>query len=153
MNELPLHPLLVHLPVVMLPLTALAVIAVAFSRRWFNRLAPYLAGGSVLGAIGAVLAAATGEELLHNLGEHSALLERHAELGDATEGTAIGFAVAVLILVALYWDHAPTFTRRYGEKFDRGYLPIAIITVLLAIAVLVLVILTGHAGAQSVWQG
>ena len=36
MNGLPLHPLLVHLPVVLIPLVALLTVPTLVSRRWFQ---------------------------------------------------------------------------------------------------------------------
>lgn len=151
--DMPLHPLLVHIPVMLLPLTVLLVLPTIVSRRWFDRVAPIAAIGAVIGAIGAFLAAATGEELLHQLGEHSAVVERHAELGDATEATALIFAILVLVQVGLFWDKSPAKLRAWGEKIPGGYTSVTGLTILVGIVALVIVVLTGHAGAESVWLG
>lgn len=150
MNTLPLHPLLVHIPVVLLPVAALLSL-LAFKRRWLPSLMPFLVGSAVIGTIGTFLAASSGEKLLGQLGEHSAILERHEELVSATEALALAYCLAVLLQAALYWSHAPGLTRRYGERLP--YPIVTTIVALLGIAALVCVVLTGHAGAQSVWQG
>lgn len=58
---LPLHPLVVHAVVVLLPLVALAVIALVLMPRWRARFAVPLLGLLVVGAVSAVVAMLAGE--------------------------------------------------------------------------------------------
>lgn len=87
----PLHPALVHFPIVLiLAGTGVAVVAV-FLRRWHL---PLLAAGLLLtGAAGAAAAAWSGEEEEESTGKLSAraeqILEEHEEWGDRTRNLAI----------------------------------------------------------------
>jgi hypothetical protein len=88
---LPAHPLLVHIPVVLIP-TALLVLLVAL---WRPGRRPAVIAGAVLavvGGIGAVLAVGAGEKLEHRVKE-TEQVEEHAENGDQVELPAIAFAL------------------------------------------------------------
>ncbi len=56
LGGLPLHPLVVHGVVVLLPLAAIGMIVTSFVTRWRNSFQWVILGGSVLGAIGSYLA-------------------------------------------------------------------------------------------------
>lgn len=56
LGGLPLHPLVVHGVVVLLPLAAIGMIVTGFVTRWRNSFQWVILGGSVLGAIGSYLA-------------------------------------------------------------------------------------------------
>ncbi|MFL6060847.1 MAG: hypothetical protein ACJ72E_06430, partial [Marmoricola sp.] len=76
-NGLPLHPLVVHLVVVLAPAAGvLAVVYAAVPRwRWWTRL-PLLVSG-VGGALATWLAAASGDNLKHQLGLRGHLIAVH----------------------------------------------------------------------------
>ena len=74
---LPAHPLLVHLPVVLLPLVALGVVALAARPAWRPRYAGLVLVGAVVGALGAVGAMITGNDLAARVGTPSS----HQALG------------------------------------------------------------------------
>ncbi len=78
---LPLHPLIVHATVVIVPLAALAVLLYAFVprfRAWSGILTPATALAAM---VLAPLSTSTGEGLEHMV-EETALVETHAELGE-----------------------------------------------------------------------
>ena len=79
---LPAHPLLVHIPVVLVPLAAIIAIVFAFKPAWLDRFGWGLVALSGVGALGAILAAGSGEGLegLQNQAE-TAAREDHFELG------------------------------------------------------------------------
>ncbi len=60
---LPTHPLVVHAPVVLLPLAAVGVALMLIRYEWYVRYRWATLTVGIAGAIGAVLAAGTGEEL------------------------------------------------------------------------------------------
>ena len=98
-NGLPLHPLLVHAVVVLLPLAAVGSIIIAVSPRWRRRFWLPVLVLAVLG-IGAVpITQAAGEELYDNLKVNNPELNHHSDLGHALLPYAITFGVMVLLLV------------------------------------------------------
>ncbi|MFZ2441786.1 MAG: DUF2231 domain-containing protein, partial [Ilumatobacteraceae bacterium] len=89
---LPAHPLLVHIPVVLVPLAAIIAIVFAFKPAWLDRFGWGLVALSGVGALGAILAAGSGEGLegLQNQAE-TAAREDHFELGETARTVAIIF--------------------------------------------------------------
>jgi hypothetical protein len=151
-NGLPLHPLVVHAAVVFVPLAALAVLAFVVPRwRWAARW-PALVG-AVLAAGSVQLAAMTGDSLQRQVGR-SALIETH-EMWAGRLQTAT-WVLAALTLVA-FWS-LPHVTRIADGCDKQARLavlerPLALLLPLAAVAVIVLVVLTGDAGARAVWAG
>jgi hypothetical protein len=151
-NGMPLHPLVVHAAVVLTPLAALAVVAYVvpkwrWAMRWPALVSVVLAAGSVQ------LAAMTGDSLQHQVGR-SPLIETH-EMWAGRLQTAT-WVLAGLTLVA-FWS-LPHITRITGgrDKQARAAVlekPLIVLLPLMAVAVLVLVVLTGDAGARAVWAG
>lgn len=99
----PLHPAIVHFPIVLLLLGApLAVIAIFF-RRWHL---PWLAALVLTaGALGGIAATWTGDEEEEMVAEVSkqadAILEEHEEWGERTRNVAILAATLAIIAAAL----------------------------------------------------
>jgi len=155
---LPAHPLLVHAPVILIPLCAIGAIWIAVSPTWRHRIGwivVVLAGGAV-GA--SQLAAGSGEALQDAMDKDTALVERHADLGDTFVWFALVFFLAVLALMA--WD---TMQRRKaaaaGEEPDLHELGRSGIAIALAVLVIVTAVgasfrvyQVGHSGAESVWE-
>jgi uncharacterized membrane protein len=155
---LPAHPLVVHAPVVLVPLTAIGAIVIALSAKWRARI------GWIVVALGAVAVAAswfasqTGEALEEALNEENDLLERHASLGD----TFIWFALLLFVVVLglMLWDRSQ---RRKlaaeGDAADPKVLtrsPVAVVFAVATIAISLVaagrVYQVGHSGAKAVWQ-
>ena len=86
---LPLHPLAVHIPVVVLPVTALGLIALVLIRPLRRRFALLTLVGLLIGTAGAFLAAESGEMLAARVGEP----EVHAQWGSVLPFVAAGLAV------------------------------------------------------------
>jgi len=149
-NGLPLHPLVVHAAVVLVPLAALAVIAfVVPTWRWLARW-PALALAAL--AAGSVqLAAMTGDSLKRQVGP-TALIQTHEMWAGRLQ--AATWVLAALTLLA-FWT-LPHVTRLTGGR-DKGARvgvlerPLLVVLPLCAVAVMVLVVLTGDAGARAVW--
>ncbi len=153
MNGLPLHPLLVHLPVVLIPLVALLTVPTLVSRRWFQWSAPFTLGLALLAALGSWFATWSGEDLEARLGESSALLEQHAQLGEMTRNLAFLTLMLLAVHVALFWRRSPAATRAFGENRPVVHTVLAVLTLVAALAGVVVAIQAGHAGAQLVWLG
>ena len=152
-NGVPLHPLVVHAAVVFVPLAALAVIAFLVPRwRWAAR---WPALVLVVGATAAVqLSTLTGETLEETRGPRSAVIELHQEYADLLQVTM--YALAAVMIVAFVT--MPHLTRLTGGRDHEARVavlekPLMVVLALLAVTVIVLVVLTGDAGARSAWQG
>ena len=95
-NGLPVHPLVVHAVVVLLPLAALGVVALAVRPSWRGRYGVLVVAVAALATAAIPLATESGESLEARVGDPG----RHAELGD----TLIWFALPLLLAaVALFW--------------------------------------------------
>jgi uncharacterized membrane protein len=140
---LPLHPLVVHATVVLVPLTALLVVLTAVSPRMRAWAGPLPLVGAVISTILAPISTSTGENLEHSLGE-SKLIEEHAELGDMLVWFALGMLV---VAAATYFLH-----RRGGVTKSLGT-ALAVLGVVAGVATMVQVVLIGHSGAKAVWDG
>ncbi|MDR7085214.1 putative membrane protein [Aeromicrobium panaciterrae] len=143
---LPLHPLIVHATVVVVPLAALLVLlATANSkvRRWAG---PLPLAASALGVILVPLSTSTGETLEEHVAE-TALLEKHTEMAEALLPWMIALAVVALASYVLH--------RRNGETpaTSRAIPTILVVAALVAAAgTTVQVGRIGHSGAEAAWD-
>ena len=139
---LPLHPLVVHLVVVALPVGALATAAAVVSPAFRTRYATLALGTLTVGALATVAAKFSGEALAETV----PLPERHATLGQAT--VIVGLATAALAwgwwLLERRQAKAPAGQVSFATMLAGGLVATA------ALAVAVLTVMTGHAGAQAV---
>jgi hypothetical protein len=98
-NGLPLHPLLVHAVVVLLPLAAVGSIIIAIVPKWRRRYWLPVLVLAVLG-IGAVpITQQAGEALYDKLKVNNPALNHHADLGHALLPYAGAFGVMLLLLI------------------------------------------------------
>lgn len=148
---LPLHPLLVHATVVIVPAAALSVLLAAVWPR-FRRWAGILPIGlAVAGLILDPLSTSSGESLEHQVGGN-ALIEKHSELADGLLPWMIALVVMAAALYAWHWRQ----TRREPNEpaTSRAWVPVAISTlaVVAALGTSVQVVLIGHSGAKAAWS-
>jgi Na+/proline symporter len=155
---LPAHPLLVHAPVLLIPLCAIGAIWIVVSPTWRHRIGWIVVVLSGVAVVASQLAAGSGEALQEALKSESELVETHAELGDTFFRFALAFFLAVLALMV--WD---TMQRRKaavaGEDPDLRRLGRSGAAIVLGILVVVTaagatyrVYQVGHSGAKSVWE-
>ena len=136
---LPLHPLVVHAAVVLLPLSALGllvVLALPRARRTYGWL-PVLGLG--LSVIAAWVAKETGE----NLAEVIGLPQEHAEWGDRLVPIA-----AVLFIASLAW-----YWRVRSGATGALTTVAAASSAVLAVVAIGVVVVVGHSGAEAAWAG
>ncbi|WP_345414525.1 DUF2231 domain-containing protein [Pseudonocardia xishanensis] len=171
LSGLPLHPLVVHAVVVLVPAAVLGALAVALwpaaRRRWGWPVLVLTA----LAAVSVPIATSTGEGLEHQL-PRTAALAAHAELGDQLLVFVGPLLVTVLGLVLVErWRRAPAGALapaahgparadgpgtarapRVGAPAARVSLAVlAVLTVLLAGAAAVQVVRIGDSGARAAW--
>jgi hypothetical protein len=141
-DGLPVHPLIVHAVVVLLPLAALGVVGIALRASWLARYGGLVIAFCALSVLAIPLATSSGEHLESRVGDPG----EHAELGD----TLIWFAIPLLVAaVALVWLH-----RRSGQGSTRSALRVvtAVVAVLIAGANVVQLYRIGDSGARAVWH-
>jgi len=139
-NGLPLHPLVVHAAVIFGPIAALAALAFLVPR-WRTRLRWPMVGLAVLATASIVAAYLTGDDFLEQKPELSTSpqVQTHEDRAGQLLWVTLAFG---LIAIASGWLATRTGALR------------VVLDVLLgvsAVAVLVLVFLTGEAGARAVW--
>jgi formate hydrogenlyase subunit 3/multisubunit Na+/H+ antiporter MnhD subunit len=151
-NGIPAHPLVIHAAVVLVPLAALAVIAFVVPRwraaaRW-----PALVL-TVVATVAVQLATLTGENLEETRGPDNALIRDHSEWGERLQ--ILMYVLAVLVVVAFVV--MPVVHRATGRDRPARVAvlekPLMVLLPLLGVAAIVLVVITGDLGAQSVWGG
>lgn len=150
---LPLHPLLVHAVVVLLPLTALALLLAQFwpSARRRLGLLPALTALAMAGLV--PLTAAAGRRLVETVGALPGI-EEHERLGQQLIPWSLALATMALTQWAWFrWgDEALRAAGHPGGARALAVL-LAVAVAVVATGCIVLVVLTGHSGASAVWGG
>lgn len=152
--SLPTHPLIVHLPIVVVPLAALGAVLLALLPSWRARFGPVVAVLASAGVLGALLAAHSGEELESRV-DRTALVVRHAELGREARLLSVVFLFAVLAFV-LYErssvDPGPTASGSAKAAGKPIATVLAVIMVLVGAVASASMLRAGHKGAEAVWH-
>ncbi|MFF4116075.1 DUF2231 domain-containing protein [Streptomyces sp. NPDC001714] len=152
-NGLPAHVLLVHIVVVLVPLTALTLVAAALWPRAARRLGVLLPALALVALVSVPLTTQAGEWLERHVTEDT-LVRRHTELGDGLLPWALGL---FLLATVVWWA-----TRRGGEERAPGQgarwsaLPVRIVVGVLSVAVatgaVIDVYRIGDSGAKAAWH-
>ncbi|MFE3638993.1 DUF2231 domain-containing protein [Streptomyces sp. NPDC059168] len=155
-NGLPAHVLLVHVVVVLIPLTALALVAGAVWPRAARRLGVLLPSLALVALAAVPLTTEAGEWLERHV-DDDPLVRRHTELGDGL----LPWALGLFVLAAVVWWSA---RGPRGEGRDGGAarparlasLPLRIVVAVLSLAVaagaVVDVYRIGDSGAKAAWH-
>ena len=132
---LPLHPLAVHVVVVLVPLAALGAVVMVVSRRLARRYGGLIVVAGVASFIASIVAKEAGVSLASRVG----VTAQHAQLGNAVPILALILACAavtivprVLPLVLLSRIALPAWVLAW-----LAYVPVAVLAALLALEVLV----------------
>jgi hypothetical protein len=154
-NGLPLHILLIHFVVIVVPVVVLCTLLAAAwpaARRRLGIVTPLLA---LVALISVPITVEAGEVLQEQITE-TALSELHGELGRDLLPWAI--ALFVVATIQWVWFHFFTGTGKYADRVTSRGVRIAI-TVALAVAVVIVAIgavysvfVIGESGAKSVWS-
>lgn len=142
---IPIHPLVVHAVVVLIPLAALGVAALSVVPRWRGRYGVLVVVAAAISTALLPIATESGEQLEELVGE-SDQLERHAELG---EGMIWGAVPLLVVAVALWWIGRRSDQDRPAPRWLTILVPV--VGVVVAVVALVQIVLVGHSGASAVW--
>lgn len=135
-SGLPVHPLVVHFAVVLLPLATMAILLSIYIPR-FRRVYAFAASlGVFLGTGAAIVAKQSGEELAARIGNP----QEHSNYGNILTWSSVAFFILVF-----YWyrNLRLSNTLKFGSH----------VTAIAGVMILGLTFLTGHTGAQAVWKG
>ena len=136
----PLHPAVVHFPIVLILLGAALGVAAAFIRRW--HLPGIAAAILTLGAVGSVVATKTGEREGEMAGETPGieiLLDQHENWAERTQ-------IAAIIVALLATGAAVT------SRWSRASRALSVATAAGALVAALCVAETGHYGGQLVFR-
>jgi uncharacterized membrane protein len=153
---IPLHPLIVHAVVVLIPLVSVGAAIIAFVPRWRVRYGVPLVILAAGAAGASVLAKESGEQLAETVRETDTL-ERHMDLGDTFFLFAGALLLALTALVAAQWwtdrnagqSAAADTSQTSGRRLLLTLLAVG--TVLTAGLATFQVVLVGDSGAKAVW--
>ena len=167
---LPAHPFLVHIPIVLLPLSAVGVVLMALRPQWHRRYRWVVLAIGTVGVLGAALAASAGEELEGRIlavegGRAASSWERHASLGDTARSVALVYFVLLALFVLVPWwlerRAATPPANSVGAAVSAPARPgwqrwavvgVTVLAVAGATASVASIIAAGHTGSRSVWH-
>jgi hypothetical protein len=142
---LPVHALVVHATVVVLPLAAVSVALAAILPRFRAWAGPLPAIAAVISLVLVPISTMSGENLydrIKQFGGEQPLIEDHERLAEMLIWIVIPFAVLAVLGYVLH--------RRGAGK--AVLLTVSVLSVVAAGAVAVDVALIGHAGSKAVWS-
>lgn len=145
LGGVPIHPLVVHGVVVLVPLAALGLIVIALVPRWRHRFGSLVVAAAAV-ATALVPVATQSGETLEDLVPETPEVERHSELGEVM----LYFAVPLLVMSLLLWWFGRRTERGAGVPRWLGVL-VPLVALVVALAAIVQVVLVGHSGAEAVW--
>jgi hypothetical protein len=150
---LPMHALVIHAVVVLVPLSAVSAVAYVARPAWRRELRWPTAAGAVVSGASAFVAAESGEALQRRVSRVRSgttdfdLLSTHVVWGDRARLFCLLFMV--LTLAALWFARPPEEESPRGHAFE---VLIGALVVLAAVAAVVTVVVAGHAGSRVVWH-
>jgi hypothetical protein len=155
-NGLPAHILLVHVVVVLVPLTAIALIACAVWPSWMRRMGLVLPLLALVTLVSVPLTTHAGEWLERHTAS-TPLIRRHTELGDGLLPWAIGLFV---LAAGLWWWNRRTAAASTGGGTGGAAAPAmplrvaaAVVCAVVAAGAVVQVYRIGDSGAKAAWTG
>ena len=142
---LPVHILVVHAVLVLVPLGALGVTAIALVPRWRTRYGPLVLATTTVGLVMVPVATESGDRLRRRIqaaGVVREQIERHVEWGNRVLWPTLALWVLATALVLM--------ARR--DVRGRAVTAVAVLAVLSAAAATGAVIVAGHLGSTAVWS-
>jgi hypothetical protein len=138
---LPLHPLLVHGAVVLVPLVAIGALVMSYLPSFSRRHGKIILGLAIIAQISVFLAKISGEAFEDILNKS---VEKHAELGEIAPFVTI----PMVILIYLRWRMDRSGST-FGSVVIRRLTSVALVVA--SLVSIVFIYLVGHSGAESVW--
>jgi len=147
---LPAHPLLVHVPVVLIPLVAMGTVVIVALPSWRPVLGWVLVALAGAAVVGVQLSMGSGEALEDHV-ERSYWLHRHTELADSMRPLALVLFVLVLAFV-LVDQHRRRSSTSPTDLARRATPVLAVLMVLAGAVTSARIVQVGHYGAKASWH-
>jgi hypothetical protein len=138
---LPLHPLLVHSAVVLVPLVAIGALVMSYLPSFSRRHGKLILILALIAQVSVFLAKLSGEAFSEILDKN---VEKHAELGEIAP--LVTLPMVALIYLRWRMDRAGS---SIGNVVIRRLTSLTL--VVSSLASLIVIFLVGHSGASSVW--
>jgi hypothetical protein len=158
-DGLPAHPLIIHVPVVLIPLSIFGALACVTRPQWFGRYGILLCLISIVGMSSIFLAMRAGsalEGLLHLTGQPAHLLSEHSHAAGILAIVFVAFTAVLILTFSAERINGPLgptglaiADRLLGARSAQLTLRIAL--VVLALASAYMVFRVGDLGAKAVW--
>jgi hypothetical protein len=145
---LPLHPLILHATVVIVPLAALGAIVISLLKWARLRYSELVLAAAIAAPILTFVTQEAGEDFSKRFANPSPALQRHEALG----GTLLWWTVGLLVGVVLVY----LGQRLVTAENPRGRLMLiigSVVSIVFGIVCIVQVVRIGHAGATAAWGG
>ena len=142
---LPVHALVVHAVVILVPLSAAGVVAIAAVPRWRERFGTLVLLVSTAALATVPVATRSGEKLEERIGAKGVVarqIEDHREIGELVLWPTLAMWVLAIGLVVI--------SRRGSSK--GAVTVVAVLAALMAIVAAGVVVRAGHLGSTAVWS-
>ncbi|REF35487.1 DUF2231 domain-containing protein [Thermasporomyces composti] len=157
---LPLHVLVIHAVVVLVPLTVLAALVYAVLPRSRRALRWPLLAGAVISLVSGYVAIESGEALFRHLGEPD-FVRAHKDNGDLLLWVLVALTAVVVLAVLVLGEYqgserlarSPVEARAQSGAARPIQVLVAVLLVAVAVTAGVQVVRTGDSGARAVWEG
>jgi hypothetical protein len=150
---IPAHPLLLHVPVVLIPSLAIAAIVFAVKSEWRERYDIAYGIGAIVTMASTIVTANAGENWEHMLsGPRRMAIHDHAELGDKLKVVVVVFAALIMIQIVIDRGIVEGLSARFSNT--RGGLAVGLSVLIAAVAIGagVLTVIVGHEGAKVAFK-
>lgn len=138
---LPLHPLVIHAAIVLIPLAAISALVMSYLPSFSRRYGKVTLVIAIVAQASLFLAKVTGEAFQEILDKD---VGNHAELGEI----APFITLPMVALIYLRW-RLDRSGATVGSPWVRRLTSVALVVA--SLASIVIVVLVGHSGAESVW--
>jgi len=138
---LPLHPLVIHASIVLIPLVAIGALVMSYLPSFSRRYGKLILIIAIVAQVSLFLAKVTGEAFEEILDKD---MGKHAELGEI----APFVTVPMVALIYLRW-RLDRSGATVGSAWLRRLTSLALIVA--SLASIAMIVLVGHSGAESVW--
>jgi uncharacterized membrane protein len=159
-SGLPFHPLIIHVPVVLIPLSVLGALACVARPKWFDRSGTVLCLCAIVAMSSIFLAMQAGAALegaLNLQGPAAQLIHEHSRYAHYLAFVFVGFTAVLILTFSAHRISGgmPTGLRIADAVLGSrtNYLLLRVALVVLALAAAYLVFRVGDLGAKAVWEG